>query len=198
MAISNSGINPVRAIRCKAFTVMELLIAIAIIAVLISITFVGIGKMQAISRGKLTSQLLSNCQALLREYDRATQMKGIPTAAIAAPGSVSDNAPDRNGTAVQKTREMTALIRGLPINDTAIKQLPPSQVWTGATLAEGPVFLDGWSSPIIFVPANGLSGVDLGSGPTTIVSPDGKPFFASAGPDRSFSSGKDNLYSFQY
>jgi hypothetical protein len=46
--------------------------------------------------------------------------------------------------------------------------------------------------------------VDQGTGnmvvsgnPIQIHSPDGRPFFASAGPDGDFSNGDDNLYSFE-
>jgi prepilin-type N-terminal cleavage/methylation domain-containing protein len=58
--------------------------------------------------------------------------------------------------------------------------------------------LDGWGNPIIFVPASGLTGVKLADGNYhTIVSPDGLPFWASAGPDGNFTNGDDNIYSFQ-
>jgi prepilin-type N-terminal cleavage/methylation domain-containing protein len=87
-----------------------------------------------------------------------------------------------------------------------------------------PVPLDGWGNPIIFVPGGelGISGVvevngrvPVGSGGMvtsgdtgvppgttplkthTLVSPNGRPFFASAGPDGDFSRGDDNLYSFE-
>lgn len=58
--------------------------------------------------------------------------------------------------------------------------------------------LDAWGNPMIFVPASGLAGVLLADGQYhTIVSPDGQPFWASAGPDGNFTNGDDNIYSFQ-
>jgi prepilin-type N-terminal cleavage/methylation domain-containing protein len=83
-----------------------------------------------------------------------------------------------------------------------------------------PVFVDGWGNPIIFVTGGALgSGATLptdaqGSGPfpmdaqglgilraggnsTVVQSPDGRPFWASAGPDGDFSKGDDNMYSFE-
>jgi prepilin-type N-terminal cleavage/methylation domain-containing protein len=80
-----------------------------------------------------------------------------------------------------------------------------------------PLLLDGWGNPIIFVPGGQLgTGTKLnsdgsvavnsgsmrsGSGTSAITtqasSPDGRPFFASAGPDGDFSNGDDNLYSFE-
>jgi hypothetical protein len=52
--------------------------------------------------------------------------------------------------------------------------------------------LDAWGNPIIFVPAGGLAGVHV----DPVRSPDGRPFFASAGADGDFATGDDNLYSF--
>lgn len=74
--------------------------------------------------------------------------------------------------------------------------------------ADPPVFLDGWGNPIIYVPGAGL-GIDPSLPPGTygmltvggqqkiITAPDGQGFWASAGPDGSFSKGDDNLYSFE-
>ncbi len=69
-----------------------------------------------------------------------------------------------------------------------------------------PVLLDGWGNPIIFVPG-GILGYQPGSASgmltaggiqgTQVKSPDGRPFWASAGPDGDFSKGDDNLYSFE-
>ncbi len=70
-----------------------------------------------------------------------------------------------------------------------------------------PILKDAWDNPIIFVPVGlGLSGstsqgVLVGgtaaSNAQTIIAPDGRPFWASAGPDGDFSKGDDNIYSFE-
>ena len=80
-----------------------------------------------------------------------------------------------------------------------------------------PVLLDGWGNPIIFVPGGTLgtgtalsadgtivaasgsmrSGTGTSAISTQVRSPDGRPFFASAGPDNDFSNGDDNQYSFE-
>jgi len=106
-----------------------------------------------------------------------------------------------------------------PLTDTsywlpAVNDVIPNQMITV------PVLLDGWGNPIIFVPS-GLLGVapnaanlnpngtvlpgsgamQSGSGSSAITiqvkSPDGRPFWASAGPDGDFSQGDDNMYSFE-
>jgi hypothetical protein len=84
---------------------------------------------------------------------------------------------------------------------------------TPPTTPQAPVVLDGWGNPIIFVPPSGLSNVQVNVDSTiaaykstgnatlpqsvTIQSPDGRPFWASAGPDGDFIRGDDNIYSFQ-
>src|SRR5205823_6413128 len=83
----------------------------------------------------------------------------------------------------------------------------------------GPVLLDGYGNPIVFVPAAGLSEVDRGGQHGTTIDGtlgpirgrDGKPFWASAGADGKFTGvpvtgvpnpkpawneGDDNVYSF--
>jgi hypothetical protein len=97
--------------------------------------------------------------------------------------------------------------------------------WVVDTSSPTPILLDGWNNPIIFVPGTGLRVRRLNGqktlNPTDIsqtwidISPEGKvknlgskaqlpvvtqpgrPFFASAGPDGDFSTGDDNIYSFE-
>ena len=79
-----------------------------------------------------------------------------------------------------------------------------------------PIILDGWNNPVIFVGSDGLAGVRFASRNdnkdyrvtstgiiegTGLVNPaerskSWRPFFASAGPDGDFTTGDDNVYSF--
>lgn len=181
--------------RRGAFTLVEILIVVGILAVLAAILMVGFTKMGAAARGRTTAQLLGNCRGLLTEYERVTQSKNLPTAAIAAPGRVTEGATDRNGPVTQATRGVMGLLRGLPNNKTAMDQFPTENLWPGTGL-EAPIALDGWGNPILFVPAGGMTNVTVSGQVKTISSLDGKPFFASAGPDGSFAAGDDNVYSF--
>ena len=180
----------------RGFTLIEVLIAIGIISVLATIAVVGFGAMTRQSKQRLTSQLLSNANGWLAEYARATQLKNISTDAVPAPGKVEVGSADRNGTVVGSTRKMMQLLRTIPLNKNAMDQTPAENMIAGATSTESPILADAWNNPIIFVPADGLTGVTTSSGTSTIQSPDRKPFFASAGPDGNFTTGKDNIYSF--
>ena len=130
--------------------------------------------------------------------------------------------------AVQRTRDVMFILVRVPANRNIIETvqgkriLEPNPV-AGATAVsmdvQGPVLLDGWGNPIIFVPRGGIHVFmpDLVSSSNTfgeyVVRSTGvfpapnsavppmtgaeRPFFASAGQDGDFTSGEDNVYSFQ-
>ena len=89
-----------------------------------------------------------------------------------------------------------------PKNKQAVAQLPSKQILLDSTgqaiplsATVGPVLLDGWGNPIIYVPSAGIK-VTLNGQAVTITAPDKQGFWASAGPDGDFSSADDNVYSF--
>jgi prepilin-type N-terminal cleavage/methylation domain-containing protein len=102
-----------------------------------------------------------------------------------------------------------------PYNYTAaVVPTSNTSYWIPSTVDKTvPVVLDAWNNPILFVPSGSLgSGVALGTGnvitpgvgtleagnqSAVVNSPDGRPFWASAGPDGDFSKGDDNMYSFE-
>jgi len=101
------------------------------------------------------------------------------------------------------------LMRLVELPPTAADPISATSLTNEATLP--PVVLDAWGNPIIFVPASGMI-VTLNSigeqrlitsskvrqiPPTEYAAPSDRPFFASAGPDGDFSTGDDNLYSFE-
>jgi hypothetical protein len=174
-----------------------MLVVVGIIVILMGVITIGANRANRQAKEKVSRQHLGNCRAMLAEFERVSFLKDVPTAGIAAPGKVSEGSADRTGPAVRQTREMMARLRSLPTNRATLEQLPPSSVWGGATTLEGPVILDGFNNPIIFVPADGLTGVRTRSGTLTIKDPDQRPFFASAGADGDFQAGDDNLYSFE-
>lgn len=137
---------------------------------------------------------------------------------------------DRYGNIVNHTAAAMATLMRSTKNKEAVAQIPAKLILrdasnnalgptvtfittadatVGTPVPAGPVLLDGWGNPIIYVPAGGINVyITNGSTPTqiTIKSRDGRPFFASAGPDGDFGArtnssntapthGDDNVYS---
>jgi hypothetical protein len=148
-------------------------------------------------------------------------------APIVAPGQVKEGGVDREGTVVLQTAWVYQKMRSVPANRNVMAQLPADRLmkWSATTVVpkvppQGlvpppagmnptpvppttsvPILVDSWNNPIIFVPAQGMSGMTTGGVTYTVAapfkSPDGRPFFASAGPDGDFTKGDDNVYSFE-
>ena len=116
---------------------------------------------------------------------------------------------DRYGYVVQQTSIVMQNLMRCANNSKAVAQLPSSRLLAASTSLAGPVLLDGWGNPIIYVPAGGIVvNVTTGNGVAqlvTITSRDNRPFFASAGPDGDFGAtnspaaeptgGDDDIYS---
>jgi hypothetical protein len=74
---------------------------------------------------------------------------------------------------------------------------PPSANWV-AHSGPVPALLDGWSKAIAYIPGGGLTDMKRADqNNQTVVSPDGRPFWVSAGPDGDFQTHDDNVYSFE-
>lgn len=140
------------------------------------------------------------------------------------PGPVTDDEPNRlKYQAVLNTAVVLKVAGGMPAarkilaslpSDNTLKIMDPTSP-PAAPVTIGPVMLDAWGNPIIFVPASGLivrleadgnneymirsHKAETVANPRTpvAVQPNARPFFASAGADGDFGKGDDNLYSFQ-
>jgi prepilin-type N-terminal cleavage/methylation domain-containing protein len=250
--------------RRKAFTVIELLIVIGILALLAGVVVWGLKSASTSNAGKATRSTLQNLVSMQEELNRKNKLAGFeliyPTsppstlpAPEIAPGVVNDDSKttDRFGPAVGRTSTVITRLAAIPANKQILDKLPADQlmpyVAPGAAAQTGVVPLDGWRNPIIFVPAAGLenvrssqsdsftSGMTYARGARVVYqgevwtangsittppaspawfkgirSPDGRPFWASAGPDEDFGgtdttgfvgtkgSGDDNIYSFEH
>jgi prepilin-type N-terminal cleavage/methylation domain-containing protein len=151
---------------------------------------------------------------------------------LAAPGDVDSetNGPERTQSqAVLNTAIILKEMAKIPAVKNMLAQIPADQLLniteSSGGQVIGPVVLDGWNNPIIFVPRAGLGGVRRGEPPADYVVRSNRtynptapadqtqlrnmpgtvrPFFASAGPDGNFgamangnAAGDDNLYSFE-
>lgn len=127
--------------------------------------------------------------------------------------------------AVKWTQQVMFRLLAIPANKAVLQKLPAERllrkpgngpaITPEMQMLSGeiypPLLLDGWGNPIIFVPWDGLSEVKIGSvvdnrvKSNEVVTPStdpdkfttGRPFWASAGPDGDFSTGDDNIYSFE-
>jgi len=125
-----------------------------------------------------------------------------------------------NRAAIEKTSTSALMTNPLAGNTFAVTRsqltVVDRAVGQERTALKPAIFVDAWNNPIIFVPAAGLQGVALkdSSGINYIVTSTSlvkapadmttyrtpgtaRPFFASAGPDGDFSTGDDNVYSFE-
>ncbi|MDB5357230.1 MAG: hypothetical protein JWN24_3683 [Phycisphaerales bacterium] len=213
--------------RRKGFTLLELLAVIGIILVLISIAILAYKHVDQAVTAKATKATLSNCQAMLAEYEINNPLNTDLRFSIAVrtPTDVNPGGIDRlNGrNQYDTTEDVMALLNSIPKNNQMIAQLPARSLLAGATPSKnppnsnGPILLDGWKNPIIYVSAAGLvvnlpdptnpktpaaytvrtSGIYPNKNPLPPITALDRPFFASAGPDGNFQNGDDNIYSFQ-
>jgi len=131
--------------------------------------------------------------------------------------------------AVQRTSDVMFFLIRVPANRDLVQTVQSKRILeqnpANSTLAaptmdvQGPVLLDGWGNPILFVPRGGIHvfmpdqatstnqygeyvvrSTGIFPAPNSTVPPmtgAERPFFASAGQDGDFTTGEDNVYSFQ-
>lgn len=138
-------------------------------------------------------------------------------------GDKSGGGPRYGSDSVKKTRDVMYLLMKLPPNRTTMQSVQPKRILEmsggGAPppIDQGPILLDGWANPIVFVPRGGIhvnikdaTGTNQvwlvrSTGTTKITTPgqdppmtgNERPFWASAGQDGDLTQGEDNVYSFQ-
>jgi prepilin-type N-terminal cleavage/methylation domain-containing protein len=195
----------------RGFTLLELLIVMGVMLILISMLFIGLKYVTTNTKTRDTKAALQTAQTLFTNYEQATHLS--PTGpqpispgwsgGIAAPGNITSDTTGLNSQPLPAyTESVMALLLTIPENKKIVQSLPANKVST--VLGSSPVLLDGWGDPILLAPGNngsatwGLTGVTTSAGSNLdIKSPDGRPFWVSAGPDGSVSNGDDNIYSFQ-
>lgn len=174
---------------------------------------------------KKTQVLLRNLQGMLNDYElheQTTAIAGIyadlRNVEIMPHGRVTadETNPNRQlDSAMKRTGAVMLDICSLSGNKSILSKLPPEvfmkEPGTNKFRA-GPIFLDGWGRPILFAPGRtstasgadrwGASGLrftngEANRGISSFQPPNGRGLFISAGPDGDFSTGDDNLYSFE-
>jgi hypothetical protein len=174
-----------------------MLVVIGIILLLAGMLFIGGRYIFGSSRKNATKTTLGNAANMLAEYDAKTRKisdldilytnAAPPANPLAAPGRVDRDAyPDLStdryeSDAVELTQQVMTSLRAMPLNRSAIEQLPAEQLlqgpgefddYTSITLImpsgisgsdpivfDPPMLADAWGNPIIFVPSQGLMDV---------------------------------------
>ena len=139
----------IRSLNQKAFTLIELMVTIALIALLSVMVVIGIGKLQTNSKRQQTMLTLENLRAMYADYDSVTRLHfpvAIPATNLPCPMNVTADANpstdnpaashqaddttqfNRFGAAVWTTRDMMALLRQVPANAAALAKLSASSI----------------------------------------------------------------------
>lgn len=185
-------------LRPAGFTLIELLVVIGIIGVLAGILLVGMSGADSTSRERETRVLLDDCRSMLAEYELNASIKSAPFTGITAqPGAVGLGQNGRNHASIVTTGNVFAQLRRVQ-NVNAIWGKLPTDRLLNLTIStvDYQIPIDSYGNPILYVGPGGLSGTNRPGG-GNVTSPDGRPFFASAGVDGDFQTHDDNLYSFQ-
>ncbi len=208
--------------RRSAFTLVEILAAVAIIAILAGLLYLGASQMGRAARERKTQVLLKSLEGMLADFESSggrmeiltDQYNGQGNREAMPAGPVADDFAYSNGAlqpAIKRTQNVMFQLMTLPANRAIITKLPPEVFLKDPATKlpmSPPVLLDSWNSPILFAPGRtsttpgnnqwGVIGMTNSvKAPQFFQPPNGKGVFVSAGPDTDFSKGDDNLYSFE-
>jgi prepilin-type N-terminal cleavage/methylation domain-containing protein len=186
----------------RAFTLIEILVAVGIIAALVAMVFLGFGHVRHGVDETSTRVMIDNLKGMMVEY-RATGASedaieslfridpptspappDFPAARPDFPNNYQVRAPDRavsvdalpqdrDCPAVVKTRRVMTRLLAVPANKAIVDALPAEQQWWTSA---GVVLLDAHRNPILYVPHKGITRVNFGRR----VLDDGKEGFADA------------------
>lgn len=200
----------------SAMTSIELMVVISVLVILAGLVVVGLGRLFDSGKVRQTRLAMETLQGMHSEMQSKTRdkFKLVLAAPLQAPTDITADGGGhpvlgRKGDAVQQTQDFIRWVLRVPENKRAWDAVNSDQKMV---LADPKYMLplDGWSNPIIYVPAEGLVIKNSGGAILrTVRSPDGGCFFASAGPDGSMQDNPnksdseilkradDNIYSFE-
>jgi len=207
--------------RQHGFSLLELTVVIGIIMLLLTLSVVGYRYLEASAARNRTRTVLHDLEAMTAELDRTGGMIRLvapsgalytTTQTLSSPGNATLGGGNQVGISNSYSTPALGILALVPANQQALTQLPVKSLVPGTLRLYNNIQVsavaDGWGNPIIFVPPGGLTNVQLGakanssgsitySNTVTITSPDHRPFWASAGQDGNFTTGDDNVYSFE-
>ncbi|MFI5381278.1 MAG: type II secretion system protein [Tepidisphaerales bacterium] len=204
----------------QGFTVIEILITVMILALLMAGVAYMVLRPQEQARIRQTRVAMEAVKSMVEELRLANNLYGFYPSDMdvarypyqldfsGGPVVLGDNSAGWGASAdVTRTQWLMQKLMAVPANKQAMAKLPAEMFKTfGAGTV--PVPVDGWGSPIIYVPLDGVVVRDAKGAVKRVTSagtidpaastPMGaKGFWMSAGSDRNFQTGKDNVYSFE-
>lgn len=166
----------------KAFTIIELLVVVGVIAVLAALVTYGMGKFIGAGKERETAVLLKNLQGMLTALDNATKLEGVDhkkyagdpgDPKISPPQNLSFENTRNTHEYFRETRRMMLRLRQLSENKKGFENLPPTRLLLldpiktneplpspNPNLNTIPLVLDAWDNPIIYVPAGGVPDIE--------------------------------------
>jgi len=176
----------------RGFTLIEIITAVAIIAALIAMFFIGFRYVKQRAQKDQTKVAVQTLRNMLTEYDvQGAAMRKLDDIyagldPMPAPGLVTEGSAERTtGDAVKRTRLVMKRLLAIPANRKLLAGLPgatpnttdPTKIdsdliWrTTNGTEEEIIFLDSHHNPIIYVPKSGMTGVTQGGKTLTITTP---------------------------
>lgn len=183
--------------RNRAFTLVEIIVALGIIMILVGLVTVGMRSLDKSAKEKSTKSALETAKSMLAELDTTGGIAEVtaiyssltPADQIDQPGNVTIDAYQAapyaryQSDAVRLTQFVMGKLIAIPNNKAVLQKLPVERLLrknpagSAAPLltvdANGepnpPVLLDGWGNPIIYVPSKGLKGVTIGQAPNETI-----------------------------
>ena len=223
-----------------AMTLVEMLTAIGVIAILISMLVLGINFVSARAKTDKTRTMLQNLRSMMSEFEAkggTASMIDWPYLTkdpwqvikpeVAPVGKVIEGSSLRHpagNPALGRTQAVIGALIAMPSNRKIVDNLPHDVFLMqsgGSQAYKPPLFLDGWGNPIMYAPRRatpvpnptnppkdprpaddklkwGIEDLVINGETGFILQPaDGKGLWISAGPDGDFSTGDDNVYSFE-
>jgi len=162
--------------RRAGFSIIELMVVVAIILILVGIGVVGISQFNAAAEQDVCREIMATALAAMTEYQAQTR------------GQIPGGDADTSGGDVE---EFVTDIKLFDDAETHLDKLASNGYYVGTTI------VDPWGSALKYYTQNIDADASGGPDNNANLKAYSKPFFVSAGPDGDFDTDEDNVYSFE-